>query len=135
MRQVKRGFALTETLVALLLLAISLLGSAAALMHAISATRAALWQARAADLAADLTEALRSVPPHEREALVPPWQRSAGDILPLFPTGDIPAAGLVEAGDAGTLPATHAVQLAWRDPAEPAAARLELPFALSAAEP
>jgi Tfp pilus assembly protein PilV len=52
---------MVDVLVALLLLAVALAGACAALLHALRTTHEALLTTRAVDLAADLTEDLRSV--------------------------------------------------------------------------
>ena len=136
MRQLTPGFALAEALVALLLLAISLLGAAGTLLQSLAATRAAQWQSRAADLADDLAEVLRSEPGEHRATLLAQWQQDANATLPLSPPGERTYARLVElSGDAEPLPATHAVQLAWLDRVTATSQRLELPLAVSRQEP
>ena len=57
------GFGLIDALVALTLLAITLLGACASLHLALRATRAAAWQTRAVDLVADLDEDLQHLDP------------------------------------------------------------------------
>lgn len=52
------GFGLIDALVALTLLAITLLGACGSLHFALRSTQAALWQTRAVDLVADLSEDL-----------------------------------------------------------------------------
>lgn len=77
------GFALAETLVAVLLLAVSLLGAAAALAEALRGQHLALLQTRAADLAADLGEALQPAPPPHDPALeILAWRQLAPLVLP-----------------------------------------------------
>jgi len=57
------GFGLVDTLVALALLAVTLLGACGSVHFAMRATRAAAWQARVVDLAADLDEELLQADP------------------------------------------------------------------------
>jgi hypothetical protein len=57
------GFGLVDTLVALALLAVTLLGACGSVHFALRATRAAAWQARVVDLAADLDEELLQADP------------------------------------------------------------------------
>jgi hypothetical protein len=58
-----QGFGLIDALVALTLLAVTLLGACGSLHFALRATRAAAWQARAVDLVADLDEDLQHLDP------------------------------------------------------------------------
>ena len=62
LRQLSRGFALTEMLVAAALLAVGLLGQLALLVTGLQAERDAANMATAATLAADLGERIRSNP-------------------------------------------------------------------------
>ena len=79
-----RGFALTEALIALLLLAMSLLGAGATLVESLAASRAALLESRASDLAGDLAESLRQPQSATvRSTIVAEWQHDARAVLPL----------------------------------------------------
>jgi len=60
-RRSAAGFGLVDALVALALLAVTLLGACGSLHFGLRATRAATWQARAVDLLADLEEELQGV--------------------------------------------------------------------------
>lgn len=57
------GFGLVDALVALALLAVTLLGACGSLHFALRATRSAAWQSRAVDLVADLDEDLQHTGP------------------------------------------------------------------------
>jgi Tfp pilus assembly protein PilV len=59
---IRNGFALIDTLVALLLFAVMLLAAMAALLHGMRAMHAAVLTGRAVDLAADLLEQHRAQP-------------------------------------------------------------------------
>jgi len=128
-----RGFALTEALIALLLLAISLLGAGATLVESLAASRATLLESRASDLAGDLAESLR--PPHtavSQVAIVADWQHDARDVLPLSPGEPLAYARLVDlAATRGRLPENHSIELGWWDQAARAPHRLQLPVALT----
>jgi len=62
------GFGLVDALVALALLAVTLLGACGALHFALRATRAASWQSQAVNLLADLDEDLQRVDPAQTAA-------------------------------------------------------------------
>jgi hypothetical protein len=62
LRRSMTGSGLIETLVALLLLSVTLLGTASTLVRTISSSRSAALHTRAVDLAADLAEELRAQP-------------------------------------------------------------------------
>lgn len=122
------GFALTEALVALLLLAFALLGAGAALVDSLAGQRAAMLQVRAADLVADLAEALRSAPdaPGATEEVLA-WQAAARRQLPqaeplAMPRAPVPSGAL--------LPAAFDIRLQWRDPQQPAPVQLVLPLGI-----
>jgi Tfp pilus assembly protein PilV len=96
---------LIDTLVALTLLALSLLGASSTLIKSLGANQAAALQTTAVDLAADLAEDRLAVPAHFDEAsLVRDWKRRVTADLP----GALPLDQSVTATD---------VTLRWRDPA------------------
>jgi len=78
-----RGFGLIDTLIALSLLAVSLLGISGGVHYALRATHATLLQTQAVDLIADLAEDLHSVKvPGEVSALLADWQLRVRRTLP-----------------------------------------------------
>jgi type II secretory pathway pseudopilin PulG len=78
------GFALVDVLVALLLLAIVLTGTCAALIQAVRASGEALRTSRAADLAADLTEELRGASSvAQARTIVAAWRTRIPAVLPV----------------------------------------------------
>lgn len=82
-RLVCAGFGLIDTLVALTLLAISLLGITGGVHYALRATHATLLQTQAIDLIADLAEDLRSIhAPDEVPTLLSDWQARVQQALP-----------------------------------------------------
>jgi Tfp pilus assembly protein PilV len=77
------GFGLTDTLVALTLLAVGLLGVSGGVHYALRATHATLLQTRAVDLVADLAEDLHSATASgELPALLSGWQARVQQVLP-----------------------------------------------------
>ncbi len=127
------GFALTEAMVALLLLAIALLGAGAALVESLAAQRTALLQSRAADLASNLAEALRAAPDSATAtAEIQAW-RSA--VLLQLPQADPVALArdlLPTVDSHSLLPAGFDIRLQWRDPQLRTPAQLVLPLGIRA---
>jgi Tfp pilus assembly protein PilV len=76
------GFGLIDTLVALTLLAVSLLGISGGVHYALRATQATLLQTQAVDLIADLSEDLHSVAAPEVASLLSEWQVRVQRSLP-----------------------------------------------------
>jgi hypothetical protein len=77
------GFGLVDALVALALLAVTLLGACGALHFALRATRAAAWQSQAVDLLADLDEDLqRADPAQPAAARLEAWRARVQRDLP-----------------------------------------------------
>jgi type II secretory pathway component PulJ len=77
------GFGLVDALVALTLLAVTLLGACGSLHFALRATRAAAWQARAVDLIADLDEDLQQADPAlPMAAQLESWRARVQQVLP-----------------------------------------------------
>jgi hypothetical protein len=71
-------------LVALLLLAVTLMGACAMLVQTMRATHGALLATRAVDLAADLTEELHNVTSvTQAEAAIAAWRARIGEVLPV----------------------------------------------------
>ena len=100
------GFGLVDALVALTLLAVTLLGACGSLHFALRATRAAAWQARAVDLIADLDEDLQHADPALPMAVrLESWRARVQQ--------DLPAAE-VSALDPRNLTVGE-TQIAWRD--------------------
>lgn len=117
------GFALVEVLLALAVLGIGLLGAGAALVRNLQASREVLLVLRAADLTADLGEALavRGTADHAGVALAR-WQARVAAELPAGSTADVARAPL---DSTAAIPLTLATaRLAW--PAGGALAALEL---------
>jgi type IV pilus assembly protein PilV len=131
-REESAGFALMETLVALLLLALGLFGAASTMIRGQAELRATLLATRAADLAGDLAEQLRANGAlATRDLLLPPWQQSVRDTLSTA-SAEGAAEGLLEAVAAtGALPTSHTIRVRWYDPALRSPRRLELPIVLS----
>lgn len=116
-----QGFALTEVLVSILLLAIAMLGAAAALVDCLAGQRAALLQTRAADLAANLAEALRAAPDAASAgAEIDAWVALARSSLPLAEA---------TAGASPTLSDRVDIQLRWQDGRGSTTSRLQLQIA------
>ncbi|MEY2854582.1 MAG: hypothetical protein RL030_1714 [Pseudomonadota bacterium] len=126
------GFALMETLVALLLLALGLFGAASTMIRGQTELRATLLATRAADLAGDLAEQLRANGTiASRDLLLPPWQQSVRATLSTASAVGT-AEGLLEAVTiASDLPISHTIRVRWYDPALRSPRRLELPIVLS----
>jgi Tfp pilus assembly protein PilV len=76
------GFGLIDTLIALTLLAVSLLGVSGGVHYALRATHATLLQTQAVDLIADLTEDLHWVNADDLPALLSGWQVRVQQALP-----------------------------------------------------
>lgn len=126
------GFALVETLIALVLLALGLFGAASTMIRGRAELRATLLATQAADLAGDLAEQLRaSAGATARERLIPAWQASVRDVLSTASAEGVAEGALEGTAAAGGLPASHAIRIRWWDPALRAPRRLELPIVLS----
>ena len=78
-----KGFAMIDSLVALLLFALVLLGAIAVLIQGMRATHAAMLTSRAVDLAADFLEQRRALPPGASvEPLFTAWNERLLEVLP-----------------------------------------------------
>jgi Tfp pilus assembly protein PilV len=129
------GFALLDTLVALLLLAVVLTGSCATLIQSMRATGAALLSSRAADLAADFTEELRSASSASEVAtLLTLWRTRVATLLPVAGMQKEEFAALQRAPvtSTGTVPVvnTFLLTLRWQAPSGERR-QLTLPVALA----
>jgi Tfp pilus assembly protein PilV len=116
-RDVQCGVGLIDTLVALTLLALSLLGASTSLIRTLAANHAAALQSTAVDLAADLAEDMRTAPaPSDEAVLIQDWHRRVAATLPI---GVPPLEQAVSA---------TSVSMQWWDPAvhRPSAFALEL---------
>lgn len=121
------GFGLVDALVALALLAVTLLGACGSLHFALRATRSAAWQSRAIDLVADLDEDLQ----HTGPALPPAaqlesWRSRLRQELPAAGIAALDRRSLV----VGELETTWLdLQLAWNGMPGEARDFLRLPLA------
>jgi Tfp pilus assembly protein PilV len=128
-RSTAAGFGLTEALVALLLLAIATIGAGTAMVESLAAQRSALLRTQAADLAADLAEALRSTSDSDaQEAEIRSWKALVLNRLPRAQPKAIRLEPSPPAA-AAMLPAAWQIRLQWRDGRAPAPAQLSLPIA------
>jgi Tfp pilus assembly protein PilV len=125
-----RGFAMAETLTALLLLAITLLGTLSALTQGIAGNHSARLRSQATDLAADLAESIRGAPMPLRADLTVRWRHRVASTLPLGNPALTDFATLTLRSAAGESPVQLNVALRWWDPASHAPTRLDLPIAL-----
>jgi Tfp pilus assembly protein PilV len=126
------GFALMEALLALLLLAVAVGGAGSALVESLAGQRSAQLRTRAADLAADMAEALRATPDAASlQTEIALWQALVQQQLP----GGASQV-LVRPQPSATreaMPAGFDIQLQWRDGRMAAPAQLQLPIALAPA--
>jgi Tfp pilus assembly protein PilV len=121
------GFALIDVLIALLLLAIALLGACAALVQTLRATHGAMLTTRAVDLVADLGEDLQSVTSiTQRRTVFTAWRSRVATELPMAGIDSDSAVSWSRASD--SLAATDLV-LRWRSTDDGALRELHLPVA------
>jgi len=125
------GFALAEALIALLLLAIALMGAGAAVIEALAAQHAALLQSRAADLASDLAETLRGTPAPLAPTEFGSWQRDVLRELP-FSSAEVQPAPPPHTSASLQLPADLHILLRWRADRQGTITELRLPVKLDA---
>lgn len=79
-----RGFAMVDVLVALVLLAVTMTGACTTIFHSLRATHRAQLATHAADLAADLIEQTRGLPPGaDVTAILAQWRDRVAVILPV----------------------------------------------------
>lgn len=122
------GFVLTEALVALLLLATAMMGAGVALVVALAGQRSALLQTRAADLAANLAEALRSAPDlATAQAEIRSWR---GEVQLQLPKAQPQVLQRPASIPLASAPAGFDIQLQWREVRSSASSQLTLPLAL-----
>lgn len=109
----ERGFGLIDTLIALTLLAVSLLGISGGVQYALRTTHATLLQTQAIDLVADLAEDLHAVNAEQVPALLSDWQSRVQQALPTrdFEPPQLARAQLAR-GDAETV-SWFDVQMGW----------------------
>jgi Tfp pilus assembly protein PilV len=131
------GFGLVETLTALLIMAVVLLGTCAALIQSIGANRAAAVHTQAVDLAADIVESLRDEPSARQRALqIAQWQVRVAAMLPVGAT-PLPGFASIAASQALTpaVPQMVNASVRWWSPSTHVPTSLLLPVALSAVTP
>jgi hypothetical protein len=129
-----RGFGLIDTLIALTLLAVSLLGISGGVQYALRTSHATLLQTQAIDLVADLAEDLHSVKPEQVPALLVDWQSRARQSLPArdFEPPQLSRAQLAR-GDAEPI-AWLDVQMGWKSLSGAHDGALRLPVTSPGAE-
>jgi Tfp pilus assembly protein PilV len=125
------GFGLIDTLVALLLLSVALLGVGTSLIQSMRASHAATLQTLAVDLAADLAEDLQSARTDaEVTAAIDNWQLRVPAALPVTVLVPAPyALALLAAPTATPNIARYDLLLRWRDPTDKQAVTLAMPAA------
>jgi type IV pilus assembly protein PilV len=159
----QKGISLVEAMVALVVLAIGMLGIAALHVESVKANRTALLRTQAVNLANDLADRIRA----NRQAGVSyrlaigalpavgncvvtnnctnaelavddlaRWVRAVRVVLPPSPDGTPPTTlvGVVPAAAAGQ-PDTYRIRVEWREPGEPQASRYEVNMQLLPAAP
>jgi hypothetical protein len=121
------GFGLVDALVALALLAVTLLGACGSLHFALRATHAAAWQSRAVDLVADLNEDLQHADAAQPLATrLESWRIRLQQALPAADLAGIESRRLVVGASQVHW---HDVRLSWNGtPGQPRAS-LRLPLA------
>jgi Tfp pilus assembly protein PilV len=124
------GFALTEALVALLLLAMATIGAGGAMLYSLAGQRAALLRTQATDLAADLAEALRSAPDvPSQDAEIRAWEAAVLHRMPETTPQAARRAPFSPRPDT-SVPAGFDIRLQWRDGRSPPSSRLSLSMSL-----
>jgi Tfp pilus assembly protein PilV len=111
------GFGFVEVLIALLLLALALLGAGVTLVQSMHANHAASLQTRAVDLATDLAEDLQSARSATNiAAAIARWRQLVPATLPVggIAPAEYSVASLVTAGT-GPAPTRFDLQLRWLD--------------------
>ena len=115
-----RGFAMLDVLIALLLLAVTLTGACATLIHTMRSTHDALLATRAVDLAADLSEELKHLAATMApEEAVGAWRERVRAALPVAGLAPdqyvslVPDAPLTEEST-GDGVSRHVLTLRWR---------------------
>ena len=114
--RLKRGFTLMESLIALLLLSMGLLGAGALLLEGLNAHGNALRRMAATRLALDMAERIRTNPNWETEDL----PQFAARARSLFPGVDTPASIEFEPAIGPATPDRYRIRLRWRGPRDDA---------------
>jgi len=121
----EKGLTLIETLVALVVLGVGLLGVAALYLDALRGGRSALFRQQAVNLAADLGDRLRADPqvcgnPADFSACDAAWRDSVATVLP-GGTGAVASAVLRAAPAGYTDPLRlYTITLSWQEPGQAA---------------
>jgi hypothetical protein len=113
------GFAMIDSLVALLLLAVAFTGACTVLLRGMRASQEALLTTLAADLAADLDELLEIHADDGAGQLLAEWRQRVGEVLPVAGLAPEEFASLEPAaGEGASLPALplHLLTIRWRGP-------------------
>jgi len=127
-----RGYVLFDALVAVVLLAGALLGTAMALVQSLASSRASALQTAAVDLAADLGEALQAEPAADtRGRLLAEWSERAQHSLPSAAISALPA----PSDDPGASASGLEVKITWRDIPASGPFTLHLPIVPPSADP
>jgi Tfp pilus assembly protein PilV len=108
-----RGATLVETLVAALLLAVGVLGTAVLLVHGLQANRSALLRSEAVGLAADLAERLRA---GRGTVDLAAWQAELRARLPAPVDGSAAGALAQRAGASPAQPHRYRIRVGWSEP-------------------
>lgn len=125
-----RGFTLMESLVALLVLSLGLLGAALMLTHSLGYQRHAMRQSAATSLVADMVERIRADP----AALVDSeLSRFAADARAALPNRNAQVAVSFEPAIGPATPGRYLVSLRWNE--APGADAVEVTFVLLAQSP
>lgn len=114
--RLKRGFTLMESLIALLLLSVGLLGAGALLLAGLQAHGDALRRMAAMRLAQDMADRIRTNPQWESQDL-PLFQARAST---LFPGVETPASIEFEPAIGPAAPDRYRIRLRWRAPRDDA---------------
>jgi Tfp pilus assembly protein PilV len=133
MKHVARGFALVETMVSLLLLAIGIHGAASTMIRGQAELRATLLATQAAGLAADLAEQLRASGGDVPDAVLAQWQQAVAAALSTSTASGRAQGRLELLRTLAGLPASHSIRIEWWDPGVRAPRRLDLPVLLASA--
>ena len=125
-----RGFTLMESLVALVVLSLGLLGAALMLTHSLGHQVQAARQVTATSLVADMVERIR---PHPAALLASELDRFALDARTALPNRDAEVAVTFEPAIGPAMPGRYLVTLRWHE--APGADADEITFVLLAQSP